>query len=84
MMSDSKQNVFEFRGSKERVPKKRKFDSKEDLRHQKLKHQSHKISTYFLSNNNSTDLPSFNKPNVGRSDKRQTDNSDSNHFRDLT
>ena len=83
--SETIQNVFEFRESKEGVSKKRKLDSKDDPRHQKLKHQSHKISKYFISNNNSTDLhPSFNKPNLGRSDKKQTINADLNHFRDLT
>jgi len=83
--NDTIQNVFEFRESKERASKKRKFDSKDDQSIQKLKHQSTpKISKYFLSKNNSTDLPPFNKPNVGRSDKKQTKLSDSNHFKDLT
>ena len=83
--SDIKQNVFEFRESKKRASKKRKLDSKDDSRHQKLKHQSHEISKYFIFNNNSTDLhPSFNKPNLGWSDKKQTNKTESNLFRDLT
>ena len=58
--------VFEFRGSKERDSKKRKVNSHDDPNNQKLKHQSNnKISKYFSSNDSTTGMSNFNKPNRG-------------------
>ena len=63
---ETNQKVFEFRGSKARESKKRKVNSNDENSNQKLKHQSkNKISKYFSSNNNSTGVLNFNKPNFG-------------------